>query len=209
MFSKAGSQTTLQTLPQLLEKILQNQEQARQGNVLGSAPSENLASSQTSSSKKAVRALLRPSPQPDEQSLGYVPSDSEIEVNEPKVKGKRGPKKGSKNKPTPKVDAMVAPNPVEVYGVAEAISEAAFSEKKEGVPDQLPDEFFREQWLLRPSQNPDNRQNENRYETLFDNPQPPDQPLNANTRNKKGMGKKGSGRKNKNKNLVIEEEETD
>ena len=50
MFSKEGRQATQQTLTQQLEKILQNQEQARQGNVLGSAPSANLASSQTSSS---------------------------------------------------------------------------------------------------------------------------------------------------------------
>ena len=60
MFSKEGRQATQQTLTQQLEKILQNQEQARQGNILGSAPSANLASSQTSSSKKAVRTPLRP-----------------------------------------------------------------------------------------------------------------------------------------------------
>ena len=38
MFSKEGRQATQQTLTQQLEKILQNQEQARQGNVLGAIP---------------------------------------------------------------------------------------------------------------------------------------------------------------------------
>jgi hypothetical protein len=44
MFSKEGRQATQQTLTQQLEKILQNQEQARQGNVLGAGqPSKSNA----------------------------------------------------------------------------------------------------------------------------------------------------------------------
>lgn len=89
---------------------------------------------------------------------------------------------------------------VNVLGVAEVISEPEYSDKK-----QIPDEFNREQMLLRPSQS---MYSENRYqplfnsrpETLFDTPRPPEQPLNANTNRTKKKSKKGS-------KLVIEENE--
>jgi hypothetical protein len=202
MFNREGRQATQQTLSQQIEKILQNQEQSRQGNVLGSPPLANIAPAQTASAKKAVRIPLRPNLQPDEQLVLYDPSDTDAGTAQPVVRRKPGPKKGSKNKPTPKVNAMEVVNSAGVMGVAEVIAEPAFSEKKY-IPDQLPDEFMREQWLLRPSQNPDNMFNINRYQTLFDNPQPPEQPLGA-IPTKKIKGKKG-----KTKNLTIEEEEID
>lgn len=76
MFSKEGRQATQQTLTQQLEKILQNQEQARQGNVLGAIP----------------------------QSLSNIQKQTtDMEIQTEKTGGP-GRKKGSKN--TPKIFAV-------------------------------------------------------------------------------------------------------
>lgn len=198
MFNKEGKQASQPTLAEQIEKYLKGQEQAKQGDVLGSAPATNLATAQTSSPKKSVRPPLRPPPlRPDQQLVIYAPSDTDIEAPQPVVRLKPGRKLGSKNKPTPRAEGMEFVDPAEVMGIAEVVAEPAFKEKN-GVPDQLPDEFFREQLLLRPSQNPDNMSRGNRFESLFNSPRDYNQPINANT-NKK------TGRPKKQKNLVFEE----
>ena len=83
----------------------------------------------------------------------------------------------------------------EVMGVAETIEEPALMEKiyipnQQYIPTPLPDEFFREQMLLRQSQNPDNIYSRNRYDTPFTSPRQPEQPLNAPNPSKKNKALK-------------------
>jgi hypothetical protein len=182
-FNKEGKQIAQPSLAeQMLEKYLQKQEQVKQANVLGSVPQPNIALAQTSSPKKANRTPLRPIIQPDEQLVSYAPSDTEAEPVNLEVKQKAGRKKGSKNKP--KINATEVVSAAEVMGVAETIEEPALMEKKY-IPNQLPDEFFREQMLLRQPQNPDNIYSRNRYDTPFTSPRQPEQPLNAPNPSKK------------------------
>lgn len=197
-FNKEGKQISQPSLAeQMLEKYLQKQEQAKQANVLGSAPQPNIALAQTSSPKKANRTPLRPIFQPDDQLVSYAPSDTDAEPVNLEVKQKAGRKKGSKNKP--KINATEVVSAAEVMGVAETIAEPALMEKK-NIPTQLPDEFFREQWLLRQPQNPDNTYSRNRFDTPFTSPIQPEQPLNAPGPSNKVKVKKA-------KNLIIEKEE--
>lgn len=193
MFNKEGKQASQPTLAEQIQNYLQNQEQSKQGNVLGSPPSQILASSQISSVKKVTRSPLRQNLQPDEQLVVYPPSETDIELPEPIIRKKPGPKKGTKYRKTPKVTATEVAEPLNVYGVAETIAEPGYDDTK-----QIPDEFMREQWLLRqPQSNP----NENRYENLFTSPKQYDAPLNEPSLSKKEK------RKLKKTTLNIQEEE--
>lgn len=200
IFNKDGKQVAQPTLAeQMFEKYLQNKEQPKQANVLGSVPQPNISLAQTSPPNKAIMPPLRPVLQPNEQLVSYAPSETDAEPPPPIVKNKPGPKKGTKYKKIPKINATEVVSSAEVMGVAETIAEPALMEKKY-IPDQLPDEFYREQWLLRQPQNPDNVYSRNRFDTPFTSPIQPEQPLNAPGPSEKVKVKKG-------KNLIIEEEE--
>jgi len=183
MFSKEGRQTIQQTLPQQLEKILQNQEQSRQGNVLGPIK-QNPSPFIKKSSRPPIRILAESVDLSDFEML----SDFDKALVEQKTK-RLGRKPGSKNRE--KIMAEAVGDSPEVFGVAEVISEPEYSDKK-----QIPDEFNREQMLLRPSQS---MYSENRYQplfnsrpkTLFDTPRPPEQPLGANTNRTSKKSKSG------------------
>ena len=58
--------------------------------------------------------------------------------------------------------------------------------EKDRVPKQIPDEFMREQWLLRP------RASESSYQNVFTSPRLPDQPLNTNNLNRKSKTRKNN-----------------
>ena len=164
VFNKEGKQAVQPTLAQQIATYLQAQEQTKQVNVLGEGISH----------KKSLRPILRaPTIQPEEEDI--IQSQSETDTGIPvivKERKKPGPKLGSKRRP--RIYAQEVNEPPSVYGVAEPILE--FSEK------QLPDEFMREQFLLR--QQPSNP-NENRYETIFTSQREPDQPLGLTQMSKK------------------------
>jgi hypothetical protein len=168
-----GKQITQPTLAEQINAYLLTIGQGRPTNVLGATPSKTVDSSQFTEPKKLPRMPLRQI---------YYETDTDADVLRPNinlnaetdtdvelpldVKRKSGRKKGSKNKP--KIQATEVFNSAEVLGVAETIAEPEYDETK-----QIPDEFMREQFLLRqPQNNPDEN-----YYSAFTNPRPVDQPL--------------------------------
>lgn len=182
VFNKEGKQTSQPTLAEQIEKYFENKQQPQQVNVLGPIKSPAL-----SSAKKSSRPPLRIS----SESVELSAFDTLSENDNALVARKRlGRKPGSKNKA--KINATEVVNSPEVFGVAEVISEPEYSDKK-----QIPDEFNREQTVLRPPQSMYSRNRfdplfNNQPETLFDTPRPPEQPLSANTNRTSKKLKKGS-----------------
>ena len=119
-------------------------------NVLGAIPSQNVDLLQLTTPKKTPRMPLR-------QNIN-LDAETDTDVDPPLiVKKKLGRKKGSKNKP--KIQATEVFNSAEVLGVAETIAEPEYDETK-----QIPDEFMREQFLLRqPQSNPNENISEPEY----------------------------------------------
>lgn len=183
VFNKEGKQTSQPTLAEQIEKYFENKQQPQQVNVLGPIQPPAL-----SSAKRNSRTPLRISSESAE--LSTFDTLSENETAPVSVKRRMGRKPGSKNKEKIKATAIV--NSPEVFGVAEVISEPEYSDKK-----QIPDEFNREQTVLRPPQSMYSRNRfdplfNNQPETLFDTPRPPEQPLSANTNRTSKKLKKGS-----------------
>lgn len=149
MFS-GGKQITQPSLAEQINSYLLTIGQGRPTNVLGATPSKNVLgeipsktvdSSQFTEPKKLPRMPLR-----------QIYYETDTDVDPPLIVNKKlGRKKGSKNKP--KIQAT------EVLGVAETIAEPEYDEKK-----QIPDEFMREQFLLRqPQSNPNENISEPEY----------------------------------------------
>ena len=123
--------------------------QGQPTNVLGAIPSQNVELLQFTTPRKMPRIPLR-----QNINLGGVETDTDVE---PPLPVKKGRKKGSKNKP--KIQATAVLNSAEVLGVAETIAEPEYDETK-----QIPDEFMREQFLLRqPQSNPNENISEPEY----------------------------------------------
>jgi hypothetical protein len=179
IFTKEGKQTSQPTIADQIEKYLESKQQPQQANVLGPIQSPAL-----SSVKRASRIPLRIS------SESVELSEFETLLEENNAKRRQGRKPGSKNKE--KINATEVVNSPEVFGVAEVISEPEYSDKK-----HFPDEFNREQTLLRPTQNmySNNRFQplfNNEHETLFNTPRVPEQPLGATINRTSKKSKKGS-----------------
>lgn len=175
-FSKEGKQITQPTLAEQIEKYFQSKEQPKNVNVLGEIP-QSVKKTQNIQSKinNELDKLYEETTPIRKARLAQSADESEVDV--PIIaKKKRGRPLGSKNKP--KINAIEVPDATDVFGVAELVSEPAIIEK-DGVPTQIPDEFMREQWLLRPRNN-----SESNYQNVFNSPRKPDQPLNANIQNR-------------------------
>jgi hypothetical protein len=183
-FSKEGKQITQPTLAEQIEKYFQGKEQTNQGNILGKIP-QSVKKTQNIQSKidNELDKLYEETTPIRKARLAQSADESEIDV--PVIaKKKRGRPLGSKNKP--KINATEVSDATDVFGVAELVSEPAIIEK-DGVPTQIPDEFMREQWLLRPR-----NISESNYQNVFNTPRQPDQPLNANIQKRKSKTRRNN-----------------
>lgn len=181
VFNKEGKQSSVPTLAEQIDKYFESKQQPQNVNVL-----EPIKSNALSPVKKSSRPPLRISSESVEFSAFDTLSEND---NELVARKRLGRKPGSKNKE--KINATEVVNTPEVFGVAEVISEPEYSDKK-----QFPDEFNREQTVLRPPQSMYSRNSfdplfNNQPETLFDNPRPPEQPLGANTNRTSKKSKNG------------------
>ena len=182
-FLKGGKQIAQPTLIDQIKEIMQKTEQPKNVISLGEIP-QSVKKTQNIQNKInfELDKLYEETTPNRKERLAQSADESEIDV--PVIaKKKRGRPIGSKNKP--KINATEVINSNDVYGVAEVISEPAIMEK-DGVPKQIPGEFMREQWLLRP------RASESSYQNVFTSPRLPDQPLNTNNLNRKSKTRKNN-----------------
>ena len=181
MFS-GGKQITQPSLAEQINAYLSTMGATPSQNVLGATPSQNVNLSQFTPSKKTNRMPLR-------QNIN-LDAETDTDVDPPLIVKKLGGgrPKGSKNKP--KIQATEVFNSADVLGVAETIAEPEYDETK-----QIPDEFMREQFLLRqPQNNPDEN-----YYSVFTSPRPVDQPLYQPP-----IIQKKSSKQNKKQNLFFD-----
>lgn len=182
-FSREGKQIAQPTLIDQIKEIMQKTEQPKNVNALGEIP-QSVKKTQNIQNKInfELDKLYEETTPNRKERLAQSADENEIDVRVI-AKKKRGRPLGSKNKP--KINATEVIDSNDVYGVAEVISEPGIIEK-DGVPKQIPDEFMREQWLLRP------RASESSYQNVFTSPRLPDQPLNADIQNRKSKTRKNN-----------------